>query len=287
MRCPVLRSAMLLPGVRGSVRRVCSSLGGKSGIILRASYAKSSTDIAHSLRGTGTRCLAPGTDVRAMMLRRGSILGAAQPVGFAEATISESNAVPRQPNNLTAVLSAAIRLLPNSTITLSGLRPTRTADSASLAVTDDNGLPHPLLEGARGVFTQSTGQLVVKLTGELAPFARLTMRFTLQNDPAVPAQVCVGPIRCYGVSGTDVAHGTTRLLGTVRVWYYELSSTERANGTRVYLYRQTGRLCCATLLSGTAIAYGPMGIWYFNIAWSYVGCGTANDYGTMGAMVLR
>jgi hypothetical protein len=96
---------------------------------------------------------------------------------FSLKSIRQSTPVSSATNTLTVSLTADFDLAAGSTVTITGLTGSQTADGASLTVSSTEGLL-----GTSGTWAQSSGQLVLTAaSGGTVPGTTCVMTFTLTN----------------------------------------------------------------------------------------------------------
>jgi hypothetical protein len=112
---------------------------------------------------------------------------------FSPKSIQQSTPMLGATNTLTVSLTANFNLATGSTVTITGLTGSQTADSASLTVSSTSSLL-----GTSGVWTQSTGQLVLTAASEgTASGTACVVTFTLtntataQSSPAVSVSAAI------------------------------------------------------------------------------------------------
>jgi hypothetical protein len=129
----------------------------------------------------------PGTPLLGVQNGYAPLLVVAAVPVFRVRTIGQSTPVAGATNTITVTLTAGSTLAPGSTVTISGLTGSQTADATSLAVVSSLSV----LE-ATGDWKQSTGTLVLT-TGRsvIAQDVQLTASFTLMNPAAAQASPAV------------------------------------------------------------------------------------------------
>lgn len=131
--------------------------------------------------------------------------------------IQQSTSAPGATNTLTVSLTADFDLPAGSTVTITGLTGSQTANSASLAVTSTSSLL-----GTTGAWTQSTGQLVLtSQSNDLTSGIACTVTFVLTNvateqaSPTVSVSAVIYDIiSAPGVSVGSIASVTMTKPGT-------------------------------------------------------------------------